>query len=296
MSWGEPHAQQRPQGGLAQKGAVPRPVKPGRGVERPARTRSTRRAKRRAHRSRLIDQFEEQVRLCTSDQDLRRLMELVTNDLGFHFFALLHHGSLRSASHRLVRIDNYPSEWEAELLTAGLVADDPVHLACVRTNAGFAWTDMDTLLPLSRRHRDILDRSRRHGIGAGFTVPANIPGEPSGSCSFAVRGSRALPSHRLLCAELIGAHAFRAARRIHGLPAGSHHTHLSRRQLECLRLVAAGKTDWEIAAILRLSVETARQYVKSARAAYDVVSRTQLVVHGLRDAWISFEDAIPPSG
>ena len=71
---------------------------------------------------------------------------------------------------------------------------------------------------------------------------------------------------------------------------------LSRRELQCLRLIALGKTDWEIAAILGISLETARQYVKRARAAYDVVSRTQLVVHGLRDSWISFEEAIPPNG
>ena len=71
---------------------------------------------------------------------------------------------------------------------------------------------------------------------------------------------------------------------------------LSRRELQCLRLVALGKTDWEIAWVLGLSIHTARQYVKRARAAYDTVSRTQLVVYGLRDAWISFEDAIRPDG
>ena len=71
------------------------------------------------------------------------------------------------------------------------------------------------------------------------------------------------------------------------------HPHLNRREIQCLHLVAAGKTDWEIARILGISPETAHQYVKRARAAYDVVSRTQLVVHGLRDAWISFDDAIP---
>jgi LuxR family quorum-sensing system transcriptional regulator CciR len=56
--------------------------------------------------------------------------------------------------------------------------------------------------------------------------------------------------------------------------------------------LAAGKTDWEIATILGLSPETVHQYVKQARAAYDVVSRTQLVVNGLRDAWISYDDAL----
>lgn len=265
-------------------------------TSRPGKRRSARRARNEAHRSRLIDQFEEQARLCSSDQDLRRLLELVTFELGFRYFALLHHSSLRTPSPRLVRIDNYPSEWEEELLSNGLVVQDPVHLASGRTNIGFAWSDLGTLLTLSDRQRGILDRSGHHGIGPGFTIPANIPGEPTGSCSFAVRKGRSFPEHRLLCAELIGAHAFRAARRLQGSPAPGQAPHLSRRELECLRLLAAGKSDWEIARILGLSAETARHYVKRARAAYDVVTRTQLVVHGLRDARISFDDAIPPSG
>ena len=246
--------------------------------------------------SRLVDQFEARASLCRSDQDLRLLLEDVSRELGFRFFALLHHLSLRKSSASLIRIDNYPIGWEEELRAKLLLEDDPVHLASGRTNVGFVWKEIGAMVPLSSRHRQILRRSRRFGLGEGFTVPANVPGEPSGSCSFAVRRGLELPAQRLLCAELIGAHAFRAARRIHSYPAAGLHPHLSRRERECLHLLAAGKTDWEIARILGISAETARQYVKRARAAYDVVSRTQLVVHGLRDAWISFDDAIPPSG
>jgi LuxR family quorum-sensing system transcriptional regulator CciR len=70
--------------------------------------------------------------------------------------------------------------------------------------------------------------------------------------------------------------------------------HLSRRQVQCVRLVAAGKTDWEIAVILGIGLETARQYVKRARSAYGAVSRAQVVVLGLRDDWLSFDDALDP--
>ncbi len=254
------------------------------------------RPQRRPKASRLVDFFEEQASRCGSDGDLRRLLDETARELGFRYFALLHHASLRCGSGAAIRIDNYPEEWEHELLTGDLVADDPVHHASMRTNVGFLWSDLGSLLSLSRRQQRILHRSGRFGIGEGFTVPANVPGEPSGSCSFAMLRGRRLPENRLMCVELIGSHAFRAARRIHDYPARGSHPHLSRRELECLRLLAAGKTDWEIAAILGLSAETAHQYVKHARAVYDVVSRTQLVVHGLRDALISFDDAIPPSG
>jgi LuxR family quorum-sensing system transcriptional regulator CciR len=244
----------------------------------------------------LVDAFAAEARRCRTDGDLRRLLDDVTRELGFRYFALLHHASLRWGAAPTIRIDNYPGDWEQELIARDLVADDPVHHASVRTNVGFQWSELGRLLPLSRRQHRILRSSRGFGLGEGFTIPANVPGEPSGSCSFATRAGQRLPEHRLLCAELIGAHAFGAARRIHDYPARASHPHLSRRELECLRWVAAGKTDWEIAAILGLSPETAHQYVKHARGVYDVVSRTQLVVCGLRDALISFDDAIPPSG
>ena len=245
---------------------------------------------------RLVDCFEAKAGLCAGDRDLSCLLDDVTRELGFDYFALLHHASLASTRTGLIRIDTYPAGWERELTARGLVGADPVHHACARTNVGFAWAELPDLAVIGRRQREILEKGRRFGIADGFTVPANVPGEPGGSCSFAVRAGRELPLDRLHCAALIGAHAFRAARRMHDYPACARRPRLSRRERQCVRLVAAGKTDWEIAAILRISVETAHQYVKRARAAYDVVSRAQLVACGLRDALVSFDEAIPPYG
>jgi LuxR family quorum-sensing system transcriptional regulator CciR len=244
---------------------------------------------------RLSDLFAEAARSCTDLRQLGTLLDDVSRELGFHHFALLDHASLAGHGSGLLRIDNYPEEWVDELISRGYAAEDPVHLASRRTNIGFGWSDLGNLIRLERRHTRILARGRRFGLGSGLTVPANVPGEPSASCSFAVRAGREMPAARLHCAELIGAHALCAARRLRPRPA-LERPHLSRRELQCLRLVALGKTDWEIAQILGLSPHTARQYVKCAREAYDTVSRTQLVAYGLRDSWISFEDAIPPSG
>lgn len=246
--------------------------------------------------SRLIDHFGANAGLCSDDRGLRALLDDATRELGFDYFALLHHSSLASPRPGLIRIDTYPPGWETELATHALVGADPVHHACVRTNIGFAWSELSGIVVIGRREREVLERGKRFGIGDGFTVPVNVPGEPGGSCSFAVRVGAELPVNRLLSAEQIGAHAFRAARRIHDYPASGRCPHLSRRELQCVRLLAGGKTDWEIAAILGISVETAHQYVKRARAAYDVVSRAQLVACGLRDALVSFDEAIPPNG
>ena len=244
---------------------------------------------------RLSDAFAEAARACGDLPLLRALIGDAARELGFAYFALLDHSSLCSQSSAWVRIDNYPADWVAEFVARGYAEDDPVHFASRRTNIGFGWCDLERLIPLQRRHMMILARSRRFGLGAGMTVPANVPGEPSASCSFAMRAGQDLPTARLHCAELIGAHALCAARRLRP-SAQQPRPHLSRRELQCLRLVALGKTDWEIGRILGLSPHTAQQYVKRARSAYNTVSRTQLVVYGLRDAWISFEDAYPSSG
>ena len=217
------------------------------------------------------------------------LIEDATRELGFRYFAVLHHASVNVTKRPLIRADNYPTGWADEFAREKLWVNDPVHLASRRVNTGFAWESIGDIIELVTEHRRIFDRSRRFGLGSGFTIPANIPGEPTASCSFVTETGVSLPAQRLRCAELIGGHAFRALRRIHGL-SWRKPPHLSPRERECLRLVAVGKSDWEIARILGISVQTAHQYIKRSRAAYSVSTRTQLVVLGLRDGWLDFED------
>src|SRR5437868_1470013 len=164
--------------------------------------------------ARLIDHFEAQAALCTNELDLRALLEDVTRELGFARFALLHHASLASPRPGLIRIDTYPDGWEQELAAHGLIGADPVHHACARTNVGFAWFELPGLVAIGPTARETFERARRFDIGDGFTVPVNVPGEPAGSCSFTVGVGVELPLEQLLCAEQIGAHAFRAARRL----------------------------------------------------------------------------------
>ena len=244
----------------------------------------------------LSDFFAEAAEACSDLQRLGALLGEVTLELGFDHFALLDHSSLSKPSGALIRIDNYPEAWALEIAERGYAGDDPVHRASRRTNAAFAWAELGSLIAVEPLHRTILKRSKYHGLGGGFTIPGNVPGEPAASCSFAVRRGRELPRSSLHFAELVGIRALHAARRLRGRTRIASRPRLSRREVECVKLVARGKTDWEIARILGLSIHTARQYVKRARSAYDTVSRTQLAIYGLRDSWIGFEDAIPPNG
>jgi len=238
----------------------------------------------------LVDEYIENLDACSRLDDLSSMLEGISSELGFQYYALLHHASVRGHHHEpLVRIVRYPEDWFSEFERLGGPRIDPVHVASSRINTGFCWDETASIIPLTRDQQTIFEQSRRLGLGTGFTVPANIPGEPCGSCSFVVRVGQSLPSRHLRTAELVGAHAFRAARRIAGPGLSPARPHLSRRELQCVELVAAGKSDWEIGVILGISRETARQYVKRARAAYDAVSRSQLAIRALVDGRIFLE-------
>src|SRR5690606_15927007 len=161
-------------------------------------------------------------------------------------------------------------------------------------SVGFSWSKLSSLIDLTPRDRRILDLAALRGIGDGFTIPAHVPGESNGSCSFATVAGRAISEEHLPLAQLAGAFAFEAARRIWqvretGLAPPPR---LTDRQRDCVVWAARGKSDWEIARILGLSHETVIEYLKRARERYGVTKRTMLVIHTLFDGTISFADVV----
>jgi LuxR family quorum-sensing system transcriptional regulator CciR len=130
----------------------------------------------------------------------------------------------------------------------------------------------------------------------GFCVPAHIPGETNGTCTFVVRDSTPLPEANLPMAQLVGGFAYEAARQIQlsgqRIVKAASRRNLTTRQLECVILVARGKTDWEIAKILGVQEQTVTDHVDAARVRCGVSRRTELVVHALYSGDITFNDIL----
>lgn len=244
---------------------------------------------------RLIETFGERARNCATPAELFALAEAAARELGFTRLALVHGLSFRCPGRNLIRMDNF-GEWGELFVARRYYLDDPALLTCQRTNTAFPWSMMRDLIPFTERQERVVREARRHGLGNGYTLPIGVIGEPMGCCSF-VSGRSKLPSReRCRAASLLGAEAFCQARRLHGFPArASSLPRLSRRKLECLRYLAIGKTDGDIAAILGLSQPTVRTYMTMLRRDFDVVSRAQLVAAALRFGFIGFDDAIPSS-
>lgn len=251
-----------------------------------------------------IHTFIELSRAARTPAELDRLILDITKEMGFDYYALIHHVNLSAHSPdlqhmnrgELVALWNYPESWVEIYHERNIVANDPVLIASQRTNVGFAWEDMGNLIKITPLHRAITEDTRRAGLAQGFTVPAHIPGEANGSCNFALRTGRSLPRHNLPMAQLVGSFAFQAARAMvenagrQQSPLTSRR--LGNRQLECIALLARGKTDWEIGRILGISELTVRRHLTLAKEHYDVASRVQVVMRAMFEGQISLSDVL----
>lgn len=240
-----------------------------------------------------VQEFVRHTRALSTYEELEAALDGATNALGFQYFALVHHVPDPSAFHA-THVSNYPSAWIEQVIAKQYWADDPIVLACQRSVASFAWSELHEVLTLSHRHREILSNARKAGLVAGFTIPANAPGELSGSVSFAVKDGKSLPYKSLPSTHYVGAFAYEAARRIARKLSvrASPLAQLTGRQLDCVVLVARGKSDWEAAQILGISQATVHQHVQAAMKKFEVSTRTQLVVRSLFDCLISFQDVL----
>ena len=238
-------------------------------------------------------QFDEAVKAATSLHELDDLLHDITREMGFQHFALSHHVDVPRAPQPALRIHNYPGDWEAFFDAERLGPSDPVHRASHLTDAGFHWSTLPRLIVLTRRDEEILAKSRKAGLTDGFTVPAHIPGESAGSCSFASAQGKMPRREWMPLAQFIGATAFEGARRLLGVRRiDQDRPRLSDRQRDCIYWAARGKSDWEISKILGISHDTAIQYMKEARGRYGVGNRTQLAIHALFDGALTFTDAL----
>jgi LuxR family transcriptional regulator, quorum-sensing system regulator CciR len=240
-----------------------------------------------------IDAFVRDAGRLTNETELAALLQSICTELGFEYFALAHHVDLDEPARPAIRLHNYPAAWVDYFEGHRLAPSDPVHRASHLTSVGFTWAQLPSMIELTQRDRDILALAGASGIGDGYTVPAHVPGESNGSCSFATLAGQPLPEQHLPSAHLVGAFAFEAARRLWRVrdrlrPA----PRLTDRQRDCLVWAARGKSDWEIGRILGISKETVIQHLKTARERYGVANRTQLTVSTLFDGTISFFDIL----
>lgn len=244
----------------------------------------------------VVQEFVASSAQVTNMAALRELIEDSCRELGFDYFAIVHHIRFGKPSTDRVRLSNYPIDWIAKLREA-VNLREPVLAAAERTASGFLWSELSNYVPISTDDERYMERAAHYGLAEGFTVPNHVPGEIFGSCHFAVRRKGDLPHENLPAAQSLGIFAFEKARQLlrenvepseeYVVPAP-----LTQRQRDCLLFAARGKSDSVIADLLNIRPRTVNEHMEAAKRRYSVATRTQLIVRALFRSEICFSEVL----
>ncbi|MEO7689173.1 MAG: autoinducer binding domain-containing protein, partial [Sphingomonas sp.] len=133
----------------------------------------------------VADAFVDNARAASSEEELFDLLSACCNAMGIRYFALVHHIDFGVEAAPAIRLHNYPQAWQHWFDENRLGRCDPVHRASQLANYGFPWSAIPGMITLTPADLSVFAQARIVGIGDGYTVPAHVPGEFTGSCSFA---------------------------------------------------------------------------------------------------------------
>lgn len=180
---------------------------------------------------------------------------------------------------------DWPPDWIELYVRRNFLAADYTVAEARRRIAPFTWLEAKAVRTLSRAEQDIWDTAGEWGWTDGLSVPIHGPGGYFGLVAMAGKERPMPPALRGELHQL----AFLTHERCRALtrlaPVINPRAALTHRELECIRWVAAGKTDWEIADLLGVSQTTVRTHIDQARRKFGARTRAQtvarLVLEGL---------------
>lgn len=245
-----------------------------------------------------VQTYVKQLSTVDNFTDLEARLSDVLAEIGFSYYALVHHVDVISPPLGFVRTTNYPESWKQAFVAYRYYADDPTRLACQTTASPFQWGKLGDVISLTRRQKEFMRAAAKNGLGLGYTVPIHVPSHVSGSANFATKAGEELRDSALPVAHHIAVFTFDAARRLaeNKAIADLEPVRLTSRQREVVSLVAQGKSNWVTGKILGISDRTVKEHLQEAMLHYGVSSRTELVVRSLFDGNLSFADIIPNHG
>lgn len=221
--------------------------------------------------------------------DLRDLLQVEIERLGFRYFCCCSHVRPDQATPGAIYLQNYPKPWLLHYQSARLYERDPVFVLGRTFARPFLWTDPDFLALLDAGQAAVMAAAAAHGLKHGVTIPLHGPGRTSASCSL-VADSPDIDAERVFTAQRFASEVYEAARTLAGAPEGRPCIALAPRERECLKLVALGKDDEAIAIILGIGRETVRRHVEMAKERLGVSKRSHAVAYAIYTQAINVED------
>lgn len=242
----------------------------------------------------LVERASAAMEAAATLKDLLQITAEAARPFGFAYAALARHVHVQSGLMQPEMVTNYPEAWHELFQRRNYSLTSPVLAACQRHGGAIRWTELESIIPLTRIQREYLEEMRKLGLGSGCTIASHMPDRPTISVHFVVEGGHELQPLPFMLAMLLGVAAGQQARTLwqSQLPevTVNNDERLSPRQVDCIKLVARGMTSWEIAAVLNISDQTVSEYLTDARRRLAVSNRAQLVLKSLKLGYFTLDD------
>ena len=179
-----------------------------------------------------------------------------------------------------ILMNSRPDEWSSEYIIRDCVRSDPMVRELFQTYHPFAWSDVTNKRLLQKPETDVMALAQEFEMDCGFVVPIFDTSGNTGLISIAglgvtmsdqLRGALSLAStyvHNRLCTMK------RKSR--------EDEVRMTARELEVLKWISAGKSDWQIGQILSISAKTVNYHVENVKRKFGVATRIQAVVAAMR--------------
>jgi DNA-binding CsgD family transcriptional regulator len=172
---------------------------------------------------------------------------------------------------------DWPAGWLTLYSERNFVANDYVVAEARRRIAPFTWLEARAQRALSDAEQQIWDTAVQWGWTDGLSVPIHGPGGYFAAVVMAGK-QRPVPPSLMNRLHLLAFLTHERCRTLSKLPmVEDPKAALSSRELECMRWVGAGKTDWEIGKIMSLAPTTVKSHVDQARKKLGARTRPQAV-------------------
>lgn len=178
---------------------------------------------------------------------------------------------------------NYSPQWRTIYDTTELVHIDPTVTHCVTRSTPLLW---EPGIFSSKQQQEMYEEASKHGLRSGLTLPFHGANGELGILCFS---SDTKPGklfqrealHSMPALSLLRDFAFESSLRFAQPPTCEPPPSVTRRELECLKWSAVGKSSWETAQILSCSEAAVNFHFGNLRRKFNATSRRQVLVKAI---------------
>lgn len=219
--------------------------------------------------------------MCANEGDVGKVVERFLETIKLFGFDVCAGGGWvgvgASRAHRFY-FNNWPKDWLDLYLARGFFDVDPMIIETRRRMSPFLWSEMGDARSFTVEGKLVIEAGRAYGWSEVMGVPIHGPAGYQGLVSLASLQPVSLDATKraLLHTMALAVHARAHASVGHGDSTRPPIT-LTPRETECIRWVAAGKTDAEIGIILGIASATAHYHIEQVKKKAGTRSRSEAV-------------------